>query len=225
MAEVMTAESVHKIDQELLRFAMPIADLTPDPVNANLHDDASIAGIASSLEVFGQDQPIVAQRRPDGVLLVRKGNGRLEAAKQLGWTHVACVVIDEGDTRATARSLADNQTARLSKWDDATLARLLDAVQADDPGLYPQVLGFSPEDMARMAAEVSMAAMEEAALAGQGPAADLSASDKPNVFSVPLTLDQEAVVRLAVDRNKQKTGATTTGEALSAVCQNYLDKE
>jgi hypothetical protein len=47
-------------------------------------------------------------------MIVRAGNGRVLAARELGWTHLACVVVDESEVEATAFAIADNRSAELA---------------------------------------------------------------------------------------------------------------
>jgi phosphoadenosine phosphosulfate reductase len=94
------------IHQSIRHLAVAIDSLHPDPANARLHSAQNIDAIVGSLKTFGQDQPVVVQKKG---MIVRKGNGRLLAAKQLGWTHIAAVIVDEEDIQAIARAIADNQ--------------------------------------------------------------------------------------------------------------------
>lgn len=109
-------------------LAVPIADLRPDPSNARRHDERNVEAIVASLSRFGQRLPLVVQKQG---MIVRAGNGRMQAAKSLGWTHLACVVVDEGSVDATAYAIADNRTAELATWDDETLASLLQSLPDD----------------------------------------------------------------------------------------------
>jgi hypothetical protein len=96
-----------------------------------------------SLAEFGQDQPLVVQKQG---MMVRKGNGRLKAALQLGWEWIAAFVVDENDVRAVARAIADNRTAELATWDEEKLAALLKSIrEAEDIDL--DVTGFSQADI------------------------------------------------------------------------------
>lgn len=131
----------HGIVEALLPLAVAIDSLTPDPHNARRHPSASIDAIAASLLRFGQRKPIVVQK--DG-LVVRAGNGLLEAARGLKWTHVAALVVDESDADATAFGLIDNRVPELSLWDmgalDVALAETngaLDVFGFDDLSAIP----------------------------------------------------------------------------------------
>ena len=137
---------VAKIIPALEPFAVPIDSLQPDPGNARLHDAGSIEAIRQSLERFGQDQLIVVQK--EGAI-IRKGNGRWEAARQLGWTHIAAVMVDEEDIEAVARAIADNRTAELSKWDPTALAKALEGLSVNE---RTAGIGFTAEQISGLVA-------------------------------------------------------------------------
>lgn len=140
------------IAEPLRALALPIADLHPDPSNARTHDERNLAAIVASLSRFGQRLPIVVQKQG---MIVRAGNGRLAAAKSLGWSHMACVVVDEQSVDATAYAIADNRTAELAGWDDETLASLLQSLPDDarlaagyDDGELKELLdGLTPPEV------------------------------------------------------------------------------
>ena len=107
-----------KGDLQLAR--VPLDSLVEDPRNARLHDERNLAGIRSSLENFGQREPLVVR---DGVVI--GGNGRLRAMRDLGWD--TCLVTDHGDlTEAQARALGVvlNRTAEVGTTWDAEQLRL-----------------------------------------------------------------------------------------------------
>ena len=121
-------EGLDYIAEQLRSLALPIAALTPDAANARKHDEKNIEAIMRSLTRFGQRLPIVVQQQG---MIVRAGNGRVEAAKRLGWKHIACVVVDEASVEATSFAIADNRSAELATWDDETLASLLQSLPDD----------------------------------------------------------------------------------------------
>ena len=131
------APDLSYIIPELRPFAISIDILIPDPVNAREHDDLNIGVISDSLRQFGQDQLIVAQKQG---MIVRKGNGRLLAARKLGWKYIACVTVDESEVSAVARAIADNRASETSKWNNKNLAAMLAAVKKDAPSIS---LGWS----------------------------------------------------------------------------------
>lgn len=112
----------------LRHLAVPLDTLTPDAANARRHGPRNMEAIKASLARWGQRQPIVVQQKG---MVVRAGNGRLEAAKALGWTHIAAVIVDDDSADAVAFAIADNRTAELAEWDTETLATLLDTLPTE----------------------------------------------------------------------------------------------
>lgn len=120
-------------------ISVPIDSLTPDPDNARKHPEENIEAIKASLREFGQRRPVVVQRNG---MVVRAGNGLLQAAKEMGWQDIAAIVIDEDDATAIAYAIADNRTGELSIWDERQLNALLEQVEAEADDLINAV-GFS----------------------------------------------------------------------------------
>jgi hypothetical protein len=118
-----------RITEQLRSFALPIENLNHDPANARRHGLRSIEGLKRRLTTEGQLKPIVVQKAG---MIVRAGNGVLQAARELGWPDIACVVVEMDDATATRFALADNQVATFSEWDDSVLATLLESLSRDD---------------------------------------------------------------------------------------------
>jgi hypothetical protein len=140
-----TRKNAARIVGDLRALAVPIGDLVPDPANARLHNERNIGAIEASLSKFGQRSPIVVQKRG---MVVRAGSGRLEAARNLGWTEIAAIVVDESDREATAFAIADNRTAELATWDSDVLPDFLFDMRDDDDG--DLLIGWSVDDLALM---------------------------------------------------------------------------
>lgn len=136
------------IIDDLRKLAIDISTLQFDAANARKHNPKNIEAIKSSLAQFGQRKPIVVQR--DG-MIVRAGNGTLEAARALGWSEIAAVVIDEDGTKAAQFAIADNRTAELAEWDKETLATLLDSMDEHDR----EIVGFNVEDVQEILGSIS----------------------------------------------------------------------
>lgn len=131
---------------ELRQLAVSIDSLVLDPGNARLHPEKNLAAIQRSLARFGQRQPVVVQAKNR---IVRAGNGRVVAAKALGWTHIAALLVDEDDTSATAYAIADNRSSELATWDEEALAQLLHTLAAED-SIDVEVTGFSRDEVDRL---------------------------------------------------------------------------
>ena len=147
------------IAEPLRRLAVKVESLSLDPRNARTHGTKNLAAIRASLERFGQRQPLVVSK--DGVVIA--GNGRLEAAREMGWTHIAVVRVEDTHAEASAYAIADNRTSDLAGWDDGVLAEILEELRDEDAELAAAT-GYSERDIDRMlrvrsrsAAEVSEA--------------------------------------------------------------------
>ena len=120
---------------------VPIESLSLDPSNVRKHNDKNIAAIKASLKRFGQQKPIVV----DGNLIVRAGNGTLQAAQELGWDEISVIQSGLAPSELTAFAIADNRTAELAEWDMDGLAKQLAAL--DEEGISYDELGFEfPDD-------------------------------------------------------------------------------
>ena len=140
------AKQKHNITEDLKHLKQSAAQLSSDPANARKHSKRNIEAIAASLAKFGQRKPIIVQK--DG-MVVRAGNGTLEAAKSLGWSHVAAVVIDDDNLTATQFAIADNRTAELAEWDEDALAQTLASLQNDE-SIDELTTGFTAEEIEQM---------------------------------------------------------------------------
>jgi len=106
------------ISEALRAHAVPIADLKGIERNARSHPDRNITAICDSLTAFGQVKPLVLD--VDGKIAA--GNGTVEAARRLGWAHIAVVKTNLSGDEARAFALADNRTGDLSSFSMANLA-------------------------------------------------------------------------------------------------------
>jgi hypothetical protein len=123
------------VHPELRHLAVAIDTLTLDPRNARAHDKRNLAAIAESLRRFGFRNAVVCQRRADGSLVVRAGEGRVIAAQMNGWSHVPVLVFEEADHEAMAYALADNKTGDLSSWDYEVLAGVIKELAVEQADL------------------------------------------------------------------------------------------
>ena len=149
------------IVDQLQHLAVPIDTLHPDASNARKHNEKNMDAIVASLHKFGQRTPIVVQKSG---MIVRAGNGRLAAAKSLGWSHIAAVIVDDSSVDAVSFAIADNRTAELAEWDKETLAALLNSLDEKDL----KMTGFDQVDLDRMLAEIAPMNFEPGSIEDQG---------------------------------------------------------
>jgi DNA modification methylase len=140
---------------------VPIKTVVPYKGNARTHSKEQIAQIAASITEFGWTNPILI--RPNNTLIA--GEGRLEAARKLGFTEIPVIEVD-GLTEAQYRALAiaDNSLALNAGWDEdllkdeiAALAKEefdLDLLGFDDDNLAACLAALNSEDVAAMEDEV-----------------------------------------------------------------------
>src|SRR5271170_4469998 len=119
----------------------PIETIRPYENNPRLNDPA-VDAVAASIRTFGFRQPLVV----DEASVIIVGHTRYKAAVKLGLAEVP-VHVAVGLTPAQARAyrIADNQTNRLSEWDQDWLVVELMELQELDFDL--DLTGFSAEDL------------------------------------------------------------------------------
>ena len=131
----------------LQQFAVPVESLTPDPRNARKHSRKNLDAIKASLSTHRQYQPLVVQR--DG-MVVRAGNGRLQAAKELGWTHIAVMIVDTAsEAAAISLAIADNWTSDTAEWDIDILLEEVERLR----GTEFDIVSFDEADFAHFTEE------------------------------------------------------------------------
>jgi ParB-like chromosome segregation protein Spo0J len=188
-------------------ISVKIQDLNEDPSNARKHPDKNLRAIKGSLAKFGQQKPIVIDSRN----IVIAGNGTLQAARDLGWKVIDCVVTELDDLGKMAFALADNKTAELAEWDDDILQEQLDWL--NDQDLDVKSLGFLDNDAKEM------------------DLPDLNSGDKDPFESMTFIIgtNQATIIRDAIaeaikaglsssDENENKNG-----NALFHICQRFLN--
>lgn len=118
----------------------PLNDIVPYGENPKDHPQEQVDKIASSIQRFGWDQPIVV----DGDGTIIKGHGRYQAAQKLGIEEVP-VIEQPGLSEAEARAarIADNRVAE-SDWNDDLLAVELELVE--ESGLPLETTAFDESE-------------------------------------------------------------------------------
>lgn len=142
-------------DAPLTVETVALSELVLDPHNARLHGEDNLASIQGSLEVFGQREPIITRR---GTNVIIGGNGRVEAMRQMGWTHCAVAYVDCTDAEAKALGLALNRTAETATWDPDQLDSLLSEVK--EAGFSTDSFGFSEDQVDRLLNDIAEAQAE-----------------------------------------------------------------
>lgn len=124
------------IHESLSSLALPIESLLPLEGNPRR---GNVDAIAASYNEFGQVKPIVVKDNGDKTYTVLAGNHQLQAAKSLGWTEMAAIVLDADDKAAIAFAIADNRTVELGHTDETALFEMLSSVSDDYSYLFEQL--------------------------------------------------------------------------------------
>lgn len=95
-----------------------IQKLIEDPNNLRQHSVQNIEMIKNSIREYGQYKPLIVDKKS---MVVKAGNGRLQAMKQLGFKDCYVVLMDASDSLA----VIDNRLNEMSEWNDPDLNKWL----------------------------------------------------------------------------------------------------
>lgn len=126
----------------LRHLAVPVEAVLLDPANVNTHPPEQLEVLKAMLREFGQRLPLVT-RASTGIL--EAGEGRLVAARALGWRYIAVLPCEDDALAATRFALGDNRSAALAVIDDDRLAEQLLALHEQGSDL--QGLGWTAEEV------------------------------------------------------------------------------
>jgi hypothetical protein len=131
-----------RIAPGVLRPALvPIESLAPNPDNPIEHVEKNLEAIKASLQRFGQLKPVVVRKEDNTILC---GHAVTQAARELGWSEVAAVLVDHlGAQEAAAFALTDNKTASLADFKYELVSRIIMAEQKS--GQAP--IGWTQDDI------------------------------------------------------------------------------
>lgn len=184
------------IVEGLRGFAVETSALALDPTNVRKHSRRNLDAIKASLVKFGQFLPIVVQKEG---MIVRAGNGRLTAARELGWKHIAAVVVDKDNVEAVEMAIADNRTAELAEWDWEGLSVQLREIadRGDTESLL--ALGWSEHELTPLLkADWAPAAVDEGATFEAGGAREPAGGKEEPVQPRIVTFNPEQWERIKV---------------------------
>lgn len=135
-----------------------VSELKANPGNARTHTPRQIRQIATSIERFGFNNPILI----DGADMVVAGHGRLEAAKIRGMARVPTIRLEHlTDAEKRAYIIADNRLAELAGWDKETLAIELQNLLDADVDFEITDVGFDTADIDLLLTEPAAAENED----------------------------------------------------------------
>jgi DNA modification methylase len=153
-----------------------IERLKLDPRNPRIHSDRQVKQIARSIEVFGFNVPVLADR--DNKILA--GHGRVYAVRRLRLRQIPVIRLEHLTTeQARAFAIADNRLSETSSWDDRLLAEVFRDLAAVELDFDLEATGFTMGEI-----DLRIEGLSVATAGNPDPADEL-----------PATLDQPPVSR------------------------------
>src|SRR5271156_4543919 len=123
---------------------LPLDRVKPDPTNARRHSKKQIRQIASSIETFGFNVPILV----DGDGNIIAGHGRLAAARRLGFGEIPAIRLESlSEPQKRAFMIADNRLAEVAVWDDRRLGEQLEALAGIELDFDIEAIGFEMREI------------------------------------------------------------------------------
>lgn len=133
-----SAAASGRIAEALSGLVETVGKVKPHPENPRR---GNVEGIASSLKRFGQVRPILVQASTSYIVA---GNHTYQAARSLGWKHIAVARVEMTDVEARAYMLADNRWSDVAENDDVALEAILAGLESAG-GL--EGTGYTPDDL------------------------------------------------------------------------------
>lgn len=197
-----------------------------DPHNANRHTDASLQAVERSFAKLGAGRSIVV----DASDTVVAGEASLKAAESLGLRKrvidtdgsellvVRRMDLQPGDPRRTALALADNQTAKLSDFDEDVLCARLRELGGDQDIL--DAVGFTDAELLERLGYCNI---------NEARPPELADGDREPFQQMTFTLhdSQAEAVKAAIDKAKAAGGfdnspnENSNGNALARIAEAY----
>lgn len=141
----------------------PIGDLQEADYNPRTIDKKQFSGLVESIKTFGFAEPIVANQRETGELVIVGGHMRVRAAKQLGYKTVPTVKLNLSQSEEKKLNVLLNSQEISGEYDQIKLSQLLEELKLEEDytalrldALEPLDLSAGrPEDQRRFGTEES----------------------------------------------------------------------
>jgi hypothetical protein len=192
----------------------PIGRLRPYERNSRQHSAEQIEQIKASIKEWGWTIPILADE--EGMVLA--GHGRLLAGQSLGMTRVP-VIVARGwtDSQKKAYVIADNRLTDASSWDNDMLRlELSDLLQG---GFDLSLIGMSEAELSKLSVGIGeLDGMPQLADGERSPYRDITFI----VYGEQWTTVMRAIELASVPRKPTDQNRSPSGNALAAICTEYL---
>jgi len=125
-----------------------LVELIDDEQNPRTHDARNLEAITSSLERFGQVEPIIVQA---GTLKIIAGHGRKAALEAMGETTAQVLELELEDLDAKDLAIRLNRSGELAGWDRDRLGEILTELEGEGRA---RDLGFSAAELDELLLEL-----------------------------------------------------------------------
>ena len=117
------------VSTDLQTHMVSLSEIVPYAGNAKEHPEWQVDQLVSSIEKFGNCDPIAAWHNQRGQLEVVEGHGRLMALEKLGYEEAPVIFLDHlTDEQRRAYALVHNQLTMNTGFDMEILSVELDAI-------------------------------------------------------------------------------------------------
>lgn len=204
--------------EKLTVTEIPVERLTPNPWNPNRMSDEMQAKLKAYIRREGFVEPLVVRQREDGYQILG-GFHRWVIARELGYTHVPCVVVDLDDRRAKILSV------NLNEMKGQSLPNLLGNLIHDlskelTLGDLETQLPYSIDELKDSLELLKIPDGLEAFLSDEAARQERG---RPTILS--FVVDDAGIVERAIEFAKSRHGIGTRGRALVELARSYLAEE
>ena len=183
-----------------------IEDIKPYAENPR-NMELSLPKVKESISNFGFNQPVLLDKKN----IIITGHTRYSAAKELGFTELPCIVVDElTPNEVRAYRIADNKVGQDGSWDVALLKDELKKLRIEN---FPVTqTGYSDAELQNLEIELDKIKVTTTP--------ELSSIEAPNFSDAMVNLNftmkpqERLVVMNYLDYHKQINKLNTTAEAL-----------
>lgn len=194
---------------------IPLDQLILDEKNARKHPARSLEMLAEGLKQFGQQKPIVIDKKNKIVA----GNGTVMAAKMCGWDTIKAAVTELEGVAATAYAIADNQLAGLSEWDLELYGLNIKEIRDSNWLGNWNAIGFEKSEI-----DLFLEANWSDNNSARNDKKSSDFKEKENIKPVKLTKEQRAIFDQAFEAFKLKEGddRIMEGRFVELLCADYI---
>ena len=191
-------------------------DLVLDPDNANIHNADNLQAIGFSLNQFGFRKNAIAVQ--EETRIVYAGNGIVQwcIENDVPVCPVVWIPAEMSEQEAKAFALADNQAPRLAEWD---FDQLQETLTEFGDTFEPESLGFDADTLHEAFSE--MQDVDDAVESMKPPKPKQAIGTGSGLVKLLFTPSEMPTVEKAL----RLANKPSRGEALTAICQAFLDAE